>query len=69
LGLDGDFVANNFLEQVLDIDPKEFPENAFGFDIVIPDGTRVWVREKPGQFPFDGNYEWVVGKIRERAGK
>jgi hypothetical protein len=53
--------------RVLDINPKEFPENAFRFDIEIPNGTPVWVTENDSRKPT--RFEWVDGKIRERAGK
>jgi hypothetical protein len=62
---------SEFKAGVVDINP-EFPENAFRFDVAIPNGTRVSVVEN---FPLeyqgriDSNHEWVDGKIRERVGK
>jgi hypothetical protein len=61
-----------FKVRAVEINPKDFPENAFRFDIVIPNGTSVSVLEN---FPLeyqgriDSKHEWVEGKIRERLGK
>lgn len=51
---------------VLEVDP-EFPDNAFRFDIDIPNGTTVWVREA-NENNFNGKYRWVDGKIVEAPG-
>jgi hypothetical protein len=53
--------------RVIDIDPKELPENCFRADIEIPNGTRVWVTENDQKIAT--KFEWVDGKIRESAGK
>lgn len=58
--------------QVVEVNPQKFPENAFRFDVEIPNGTIVAVTDNdpPGyQGPVKTEHEWVDGKIRERAAK
>jgi hypothetical protein len=63
---------NEFKIESLDIDPAMFPENAFRFDIEVPNGTRAALLEN---FPLEyqgrieSNHEWVDGKIQKREGK
>ncbi len=56
----------------VDVDPLEFPEDAFRFAIVIPDGTPVKVIDSYPlryQGPVKTEHEWVAGKIRARVSK
>ncbi len=56
----------------VDIDPQDFPEDAFRFAIAIPNGTRVAVMndypvEYQGSVKLE--HEWVDGKIQRQPGK
>jgi len=56
----------------VDVDPQEFPEDAFKFAVEIPNGTLVSVLDSyPLQYqgPVKTDHEWFDGKIRPRAGK
>ena len=56
----------------VDIDPKDFPEDAFRFAIAIPNGTPVSVLDNyplEYQGPVKTEHEWVDGKIQNRLQK
>jgi hypothetical protein len=56
----------------VDVDPKEFPDDAFRLSIAIPNGTRVLVADKypiEHRGPMQLEHEWIDGKIQLRQGK
>jgi hypothetical protein len=56
----------------VDVEPKEFPENAFKFAVEIPNGTRVSVMDGyplEYQGPVKTEHEWFDGTIRARGGR
>lgn len=72
---DGKIVNQNKTEikfDVVDVNPPVFPENAFRFEVEIPNGTLVSVVDDlpPGyQGPAKTEHEWVDGKIRALTGR
>jgi hypothetical protein len=57
-----------FKPRVLEVNPQDFPANAFQFDIEIPNGTLVSVREAK-QERYNSDFHWEDGKVLPGRGK